>query len=246
MDESSLAPYLTSTMSLADVESLNLKYDCHEIAQNYGQIDLNIYCLKSLEATIDLMFEELSRQGKQELLDIYCPYFGVIWPSARTVADHLGSLDASEIEGKSVLEVGCGLAIPGLVAAKRGAKVTATDYHPAVAHFLSKNTTLNDIAIDYKVVDWRHSPEHLKGQTFDWIIGTDLLYDKENPEILARVLSEIATPKTRIMIGDPGRFYLHHFRNLMENYDFQLSATSKLGFLDRFGEKINILIYTRK
>jgi hypothetical protein len=52
------------------------------------------------------------------------PYWAELWPSARALAD---AVAAREVHGLSVLEVGCGLGLPALVAAARGADVTASD-----------------------------------------------------------------------------------------------------------------------
>ena len=52
------------------------------------------------------------------------PYWAELWPCARSLAAHLATLD---LAGVRVLELGCGLALPSLVAALRGAEVVASD-----------------------------------------------------------------------------------------------------------------------
>ena len=52
------------------------------------------------------------------------PYWAELWPCARSLAAHLATLD---LTGMRVLELGCGLALPSLVAALRGADVLASD-----------------------------------------------------------------------------------------------------------------------
>ena len=52
------------------------------------------------------------------------PYWAELWPCARSLAAHLSTLD---LTGVRVLELGCGLALPSLVAALRGADVVASD-----------------------------------------------------------------------------------------------------------------------
>src|SRR4051812_16113062 len=54
-------------------------------------LTIEIECLENLNETIDQMFELLQKSGHQELLEELCPYFGVIWPSARALARHLVS-----------------------------------------------------------------------------------------------------------------------------------------------------------
>ncbi|MGD2159601.1 MAG: histidine kinase, partial [Gammaproteobacteria bacterium] len=69
------------------------------------------------------------------------PLFGVVWPSGEILARLM--LDY-EIEGKRILEVGCGIALASLVLSKRLADITATDHHPEVENFLLENIKLND------------------------------------------------------------------------------------------------------
>ena len=60
-----------------------------------------------------------------ELLDAAieeAPYWAELWPSARALADVVAARD---VAGRRVLEVGCGLALPALVAAAGGADATA-------------------------------------------------------------------------------------------------------------------------
>ena len=48
----------------------------------------------------------------------------------------LTHMDMHVLEGQRVLEVGCGLALPGLVLHRRGADVVVSDRHPECASFL--------------------------------------------------------------------------------------------------------------
>ena len=51
-----------------------------------------------------------------------------------------------EINGKRILELGCGMALSSLLINRRGGNITATDYHPQAGIFLKKNTELNEDA----------------------------------------------------------------------------------------------------
>src|SRR5688500_8682711 len=107
------------------------EYRTKILAESIGGVELRLECLEDLNQTIDDLFEELRRRGQPELLDRYCPYFGTVWPSARALAQVL-ALRGESLRGASVLELGCGLALPSLLAAKLGAEVVASDGHPDV------------------------------------------------------------------------------------------------------------------
>src|SRR5215213_7571289 len=56
--------------------------------------------------------------------DEFLPYWAELWPAGLALARVL----PAELEGVRVVDVGCGLGVPSLVAAARSARVTATDW----------------------------------------------------------------------------------------------------------------------
>jgi len=80
------------------------------------------------------------------------PLFGIIWASGEILANLMFDYD---IEGKKILEVGCGIALASLVLNNRLADITATDYHPEAQNFLNENTKLNhDKDIPFVRTNW--------------------------------------------------------------------------------------------
>ncbi len=129
------------------------------------------------------------------------PLFGVLWPSSLVLAHHMQAYD---IVGKRILEVGCGMALSSLLLNHRRADITATDYHPAVHYFLNKNTELNgDKPIRFERLDWSQHKGSLG--LFDTIIGSDLLYEDQHVAILAEFIGRHAQPNCEVVIVDPGR-----------------------------------------
>ncbi len=120
------------------------------------------------------------------------PFFGVIWESGI----HLANLmEDYNIDGISILEIGCGIGLASLVLNHRGANITATDYHPEVKAFLDENTHLNkDPNISFIRASWEDRLTKALGQ-FDLIIGSDLLYEQEHPENLASFINRHAKKK---------------------------------------------------
>ncbi len=155
-------------------------YKLKTIRESFGTLPLEITCLNELEETIDGFLERLAPDADISVLETQVPYFGVIWPSARALATYLALLDDKAILGKNVLELGCGLAIPSMVAAKRGAKVLATDFHALVPQFLAKNLSLNSpIQIEYQEANWeKDNPSRISvaGSVMD-----SFLFPSENP-----------------------------------------------------------------
>jgi predicted nicotinamide N-methyase len=96
------------------------------------------------------------------------------------------------------------MALTSLLLNKKHADITATDYHPEVGKFLTRNTLLNEgRPIAYEQVDWADSDDSLGH--FDLIIGSDLLYEEQHIDLLANFLEDHAKPTCEIILVDPGR-----------------------------------------
>lgn len=135
------------------------------------------------------------------------PLFGVVWPSGLALAQEMSHFP---IEGKSILEVGCGIGLPSLVLQQRGANITATDHHPLAEEFLRHNTDLNGLApIHFFKTAWIEP--NLDLGRFDLIIGSDLLYERDHPALLAGFLADHANPICQILLVDPGRSQCSQF-----------------------------------
>lgn len=124
-----------------------------------------------------------------------------------------------DIEGKRILELGCGMALSSLLLNRRGGDITATDYHPEAGYFLQKNTRLNeDDDIPYFRADWDET--RFDHGLFDLIIGSDVLYDRSKLPALARFIENHALSRCEVVVVDPGRKQQGRFNQQMSNYGF--------------------------
>lgn len=189
-------------------------------------VSVTIESLKDLNATIDRLFSAIDAGEDPRLLEDLCPYFGVVWPSALAASEQLARLGGA-LRGARVLEVGCGLALPSLVAAKLGATVTATDFHPEVPRFLSRNLELNGLTasqVEYLPLNWLQLGEAPALGPFDWVVGSDILYEKQHPRAAADALTAFAGKKGRIIVTDPLRPYLQSFVDEMTRRGYRHDA----------------------
>lgn len=172
---------------------LRLRYQTIEV----GNTDIHLCTLRDNQQFDD-------PEGIAEALGISSatwPIFGVVWPSGLVLAHHM--LDYP-IEGKRILEIGCGIALSSLLLNARQADITATDYHPEVEHFLVRNTLLNQgKKIAYERISWANDRSQLG--LFDLIIGSDLLYEDEHVPLLAEFINSHAKPRCDVILVDPGR-----------------------------------------
>lgn len=145
------------------------------------------------------------------------PYYAELWPSAVALAKHLLTWKR-RLAGTRVIELGCGLGLPSLAAAARGAQVLATDFHPHNEPFLRRNIVLNNLgSIEYRLLDWNAPPSDLSA---DIIIGSDLVYEGRNVEPLAQCAAALCRPKGTILLADPGRHHLQQMVLLVRRFGF--------------------------
>ena len=175
------------------MSSLRFRYQTIE----FDNVDIHVRTLRDKQEYLDAdnVADKLGISSAQWSL------FGVIWPSSKVLANLMFDFD---IEGKRILEIGCGIALTSLLLNQREADITATDYHPEAEAFLLKNTKLNDGAsIPFLRTAWADKLNDL-GE-FDLILGSDLLYEDEHSELLSEFINQHAKSECEIIIVDPGR-----------------------------------------
>lgn len=150
------------------------------------------------------------------------PIFGVLWPAGIALAREMESID---IQGRRILEIGCGIALPSLVLARRGAEVTASDHHPLAEEFLRFNAGHNRLPeVRFALAPWAGRNAALS--QYELLIGADLLYERGQPELLARFIAAHAAPAAQVLVADPGRRQVGAFIRLMHRHGFRLAERS--------------------
>lgn len=127
------------------------------------------------------------------------PYWSVLWRSGVALARELETLD---LAGKRVAELGCGMAVPSIAAARAGADALATDWDWEALGLARRNARANGIELETMYVDWRRPDELVGRGPFDLVVGADLLYEREGVELLLALLPRLAP---EAWIADPGR-----------------------------------------
>jgi predicted nicotinamide N-methyase len=133
------------------------------------------------------------------------PYWADIWPAAVALGRHLLELD---LRGARVIELGAGVGLAGLAAARAGADVLVTDYEEIALHFARANAARNGLAIRTAVLDWRDA-DWPGG--FDLAIAADVLYEARNIAPIAALLPRLIAPGGRALVTDAGRPYVGTF-----------------------------------
>ncbi len=153
---------------------------------------------------------DLTRPGTPEDLidedeyavDERLPYWAELWPSARVLAEVL--LD-EPLGGKRVIELGCGIGLPAIVAALAGAEVTATDWYESALQASCANAERSGAQLRTRLLDWRSPPADLVATPFDLVLAADVCYETRNAHALAALLPQIVGPTGMVLMADPRR-----------------------------------------
>ena len=149
-----------------------------------GEVELSLLRPRDPDALLD---EEAFAR------DEFMPYWAELWPAGLALARAL----PQRLDGVRLVELGCGLGVPSLVAAARGASVTAVDWAAEAVALLHTNAAANGLAVDARVADWRA----FSGE-FDLLLAADVLYEPRNVEALLELLPRLAL---EVLLAEPGR-----------------------------------------
>jgi predicted nicotinamide N-methyase len=127
------------------------------------------------------------------------PYWSVLWRSGVALACEL---DGVALRGLRVVELGCGLAVPSIAAARAGASVLATDACAEALMLVARNAHANDVRIETATVDWAEPDELIEQAPFDLVLAADVLYERASVALLLSLLPRLAP---EAWLADPGR-----------------------------------------
>jgi predicted nicotinamide N-methyase len=124
------------------------------------------------------------------------PYAFVLWRSGVALAREV---EEADVAGLRVIELGCGLGAPSLIAARGGARVLATDEDDEALELLARNARANGLDIETARLDWADAGEL---GPFDLVLAADVLYERAS---VATLLSLLPRLGSEVWLADPGR-----------------------------------------
>ena len=193
-----------------------------------GDLDLVI----RVPSDFDALLDAAAQQTPNDVDAI--PYYANLWPSALALAHVLwGRRDT--LPGHRVLELGCGLGLPSITAARLGAAVTASDFHPDAGAWCEANAAANQVALTFHTCDWSKPPAWVP---FDLVIGSDLIYERRHIPALVDCIGKLCATNGIALIADPGRDGLAQLTAAMQASDWNCE-------LIPHGE-IYVLAFTRR
>jgi predicted nicotinamide N-methyase len=172
-------------------------------------LDGRVYKILHTGAVLTFLDEQLLLNERETRL----PYGVALWPSAIALAHEIAAR-APEFRGHRVLELGAGTGLPGIVAASLGATVVQTEKQSAALHLCGLNAERNGVVgIDHRLADWA---EWSDTAPYDYIIGSDVLYNAKMHPHLTRIFESNLVPGGRVLLADPFRRASLRFMDALE------------------------------
>ena len=178
-------------------------------------------------------------QNQDALLDAvemleHMPYGFLLWESAVGMAQLLTE-QPERVAGKRVLELGCGVGFPGMVAQSLGAQVWQTDHQRGALQVAESNAAQNGVAgINRFLADWR-TWNHT--ERYDVLLGADILYERGMHFYLEQIFKQNLAPGGKLLIGDPVRPQAMEFTADLERKGWRMALDTRMVCLEEEGKE---------
>lgn len=130
------------------------------------------------------------------------PLWAQTWTSGLVLARLLARCP---LRGVRVLELGCGLGLVAISAARSGARVTVNDRSPLALALTALSADENRVALEKVPCEWEHPHALVVHGPWDLVLGSDILYIERSAHTLPALLSRVVAADGEVWITDPGR-----------------------------------------
>lgn len=203
-----------------------------------GTLSFELRVLSDLQQ----FFDPDGHGARLGISDAQWSLFGQLWPAGRMLAK---AMKVFPIQGKRILELGCGIGLPSLVLQQRGAEVVASDIHPLAESFLAYNAALNALpAVHFRQFDWARPLPGLG--RFEAIIASDVLYERGQADALADVIDRHASEAAEVVLTDAGRGHRGEFERLLLERGFKPKAHTATARVKLSGEPRHRIVHLRR
>lgn len=177
-------------------------------------------------------------------VDERLPYWAELWPSALGMSRFIYK-NPDLIQGKSVVELGCGLGLTSLILSSQNpAALLLTDYEAGALQMTARNYRLNKMSPPaMQIMDWR-SPDLM--QSFQRIVASDVVYEERFFFPLIALFNSYLTSDGLIILAEPNRAIARRFFEMLHNYGFTISAREEIVEQDAVLIRVSIYLISKQ
>lgn len=151
------------------------------------------------------------------------PYWALVWIGARAIAGEM--IAEPPAADARVLDLGCGLGLSGLAAARAGAHVTFVDYVPDCLDFVRASAEAAALKnYDALVVDFTRDRPPAR---YDLVLAADVVYDPESYVALADFLDAALAGDGTILLTESLRADAKDFLALLAARGFERTTDAR-------------------
>ena len=138
----------------------------------------------------------------------FLPYWAELWGSAVALAH---DVSLRSLRGKPTVELGCGLGLPSIAAARAGGRVLATDWSPDALAATAENAERNGVEVETLLCAWAEPDAIVERGPWPLVLASDVLYERRNVDELLDLLPRLVDETGLVLLADPGRVPAERF-----------------------------------
>jgi predicted nicotinamide N-methyase len=193
-------------------DALSGEYDLRESPFTFADQTFSFLSVLDSYALLDRITQE------EFVKDEQMPYWAEIWPAAIALSSFIA--EDLMLEGRRVIEIGAGVGMVSVTAARFGAGVLATDYSTEALRFVRYNALLNRVSLETARLDWRSV---MCSEQFDFLFAADVLYERVNLLPVVTAIDKLLKPDGVAYVADPRRRLAEQFLELAAENSFLIT-----------------------
>ena len=185
-----------------------------------GAQKLDILQIRDMPAYLEKLTARSTSAQKVEL-----PFWAKIWQASVLLGHFLQTIPVQP--GTTALEIGAGIGLCGLVTAARGMDTTITDIDEDALLFTKINILKNGLEKTARVAELDYS-KPWTGPKYDYVIGSEVLYQEENYKSLVELFKNAVKPGGEVILARDFRRKSKNFFEMAPNHFHIMEKT--IGF----------------